>query len=204
MARTIAVDLGSLGALKGRRMRLRTNMRVYWDQIFLARPFDDATMTARLQVSEAKAAAAHLHRRGYPREHSPDGKEPRLYDYRIMDNTQPFRTVTGDYTRFGRVTDLVTDADDRSVIFGKGEEVTLEFPIKGLPQQPKGTVRSFVLHLSGWCKDMDPHTAHGETVDPLPFRGMKSYPYAEGETYPDDADHNTWRSTYNTRRLEGR
>ena len=203
MARTIAVDLASLGPLKGRRMRLRTNMRVYWDQIFLARPFDDATMTARLQVSEAKAAAAHLHRRGFPREHSPDGKEPRLYDYRIMDNTQPFRTVTGDYTRFGRVTELVSEADDRAVIFGKGEEVTLEFPVKGLPPQPKGTVRSFVLHLSGWCKDMDPHTAHGETVEPLPFRGMRSYPYAEGETYPDDAGHRDYRSTYNTRRLEG-
>ena len=204
MARTIAVDLASLGPLKGRRMRLRTNMRVYWDQIFLARPFDEATMAARLQVSEAKAAAAHLHRRGFPREHSPDGKEPRLYDYRIMDNTQPFRVMTGDYTRLGRVTDLVTDADDRVVIFGKGEEVTLEFPVKGLPPQPKGTIRSFVLHLSGWCKDMDPHTAHGETVEPLPFRSMTSYPYAEGETYPDDAEHKGWRATWNTRRLEGR
>ncbi|HET8946428.1 MAG TPA: CRTAC1 family protein, partial [Candidatus Polarisedimenticolia bacterium] len=204
MARTIAVDLGSLGKLRGRRMRLRTNMRVYWDQIFLARPWDTATMDARLQVSEAKTAAAHLHRRGFPREHSPDGKEPRLYDYGILDNTQPFRVMTGDYTRLGRVTDLVTDADDRSVIFGKGEEVTLEFPIKGLPAAPKGTVRSFVLHLSGWCKDMDPHTAHGETVEPLPFRDMKAYPYAEGETYPDDAMHKDWRATYNTRHLEGK
>jgi len=204
MARSIAVDLSSLGPLKGRRMRLRTNMRVYWDQIFLARPWDEATMSARIQVSDAKAAAAHLHRRGFPREHKPDGKEPRLYDYSIMDNTQPFRTIAGDYTRFGRVTDLVTEADDRAVIFGKGEELTLEFPVKGLPQQPKGTIRSFVLHLSGWCKDMDPHTAHGETVEPLPFRGMKSYPYAEGETYPDDPEHRGWRSTWNTRRLEGR
>ncbi|HEV8198617.1 MAG TPA: FG-GAP-like repeat-containing protein, partial [Candidatus Polarisedimenticolia bacterium] len=204
MARTIAVDLSSLGKLRGRRMRLRTNMRVYWDQIFLARPWDAATMDARLQVSEAKAAAAHLHRRGFPREHSPDGKEPRLYDYRILDNTQPFRTMSGDYTRLGRVTDLVTEADDLSVVFGKGEEVTLEFPVKGLPPAPKGTIRSFVLNLSGWCKDMDPHTAHGETVEPLPFRGMTSYPYAEGESYPDDAAHKDYRATYNTRHLEGK
>jgi len=204
MARTIAVDLASLGPLRGRRMRLRTNMRVFWDQIFLARPWDEATMTSRLQVSEAKTAAAHLHRRGFPREHSPDGKEPRLYDYGIIDNTQPFRVISGDYTRFGRVTDLVTDADDRSVIFGKGEEVTLEFPVKGLPAQPKGTIRSFVLHLSGWCKDMDPHTAHGETIEPLPFRSMKAYPYAEGESYPDDEAHRGWRATYNTRHLEGK
>jgi len=204
MARTIAVDLSSIGPLPGRRMRLRTNMRVYWDQIFLARPWDDATMASRLQVSEAKTAAAHLHRRGFPREHSPDGKEPRLYDYGILDNTQPFRVMTGDYTRLGRVTDLVTGADDRSIIFGKGEEVTLEFPVKRLPAQPKGTVRSFVLNLSGWCKDMDPHTAHGETVEPLPFRAMSAYPYAEGESYPDDDAHKGWRATWNTRRLEGK
>jgi hypothetical protein len=51
---------------------------------------------------------------------------------------------------------------------------------------------------------MDPHTAHGETVEPLPFRGMSAYPYPEGEAYPDDADHRDYRETYNTRRLEGR
>jgi hypothetical protein len=204
MARTIAVDLSSIGPLPGRRMRLRTNMRVYWDQIFLARPWDEATMASRLQVSEAKTAAAHLHRRGFPREHSPDGKEPRLYDYGILDNSLPFRVMSGDYTRLGRVTDLVTDADDRAVILGKGEEVTLEFPVKGLPAQPKGTVRSFVLNLSGWCKDMDPHTAHGETVEPLPFRAMSAYPYAEGESYPDDDAHKGYRATWNTRRLEGK
>ena len=112
--------------------------------------------------------------------------------------------MTGDYTRYGRVTELLAAADDRAVIFGKGEEVTLEFAVKGLPATPKGSVRSFVLRTSGWCKDMDPHTARGETVEPLPFRSMTAYPYAEGETYPDDPAHARYRKEWNTRHLDGR
>ena len=204
LPRMMAVDLGSLGPLRSRRLRLRTNMRVFWDQIFLAPPLDDEVFAARVMVSEMKLGAAHLHRRGFPREHSPDGREPRLYDYTILDNAQPFRTMSGDYTKFGRVTDLLHDADDRFVIFGHGEEVTLEFPVKGAPAPPKGTVRSFVLRASGWCKDMDPHTAHGEKVEPLPFRSMSGYPYARDESFPDDAAHRDYRREWNTRHLEGR
>ncbi|HYV86897.1 MAG TPA: FG-GAP-like repeat-containing protein [Patescibacteria group bacterium] len=204
LPRMMTVDLASLGPLPSRHLRLRTNMRIFWDQAFLARPLDDAAFDAKVKVSEAKLAAAHLHRHGFPREHSPDGREPRLYDYGIIDRTQPFRVMTGDYTRYGRVTELLADADDRAVIFGKGEEVTLEFAVKGLPATPKGSVRSFVLRTSGWCKDMDPHTAHGETVEPLPFRSMTAYPYAEGETYPDDPAHARYRKEWNTRHLEGR
>jgi len=179
-------------------------MRVYWDQIFLAAPLDEAASREALTVSESKLGAAHLHRRGYPREHSPDGRQPRVYDYGIMDNSQPFRVMSGDYTRFGKVTELLTAADDRFVIFGRGEEVTLEFLVKGLPVIPKGSIRSFVVHTTGFCKDMDPHTAHGETVEPLPFRGMSAYPYPESESYPDDPLHRGYRRDWNTRRLEGR
>jgi len=204
LPRTIAVDLSSLGPLTSRRMRIRTNMRVFWDQVFLARPLDEAAFAEQVTVREARPAAAHLHKRGYPREHSPDGRQPRLYDYGIMDNSQPFKNMAGDYTRFGRVTDLLTQIDDRSVIFGRGEELTLEFPVKGIPVTPKGRVRTFVLHASGWCKDMDPHTAHGETVEPLPFRAMTSYPYAEGETFPDSPLLKEYQRDWNTRRIEDR
>jgi Flp pilus assembly protein TadD len=204
MPRMMAVDLSPLGPLRTPRLRLRTNMRVYWDQIFLARPLPEEETAGRVRTERATLSGAHLHRRGFPREHSPDGREPKVYDYGILDNSQPFRVMTGDYTRFGRVTDLLTRADDRFVIFGKGEEVTLEFATKGLPETPKGWVRSFLFYSNGYCKDMDPHTAHGETVEPLPFHGMSAYPYPEGESYPDDAAHREYRATYNTRRLEGR
>ena len=84
------------------------------------------------------------------------------------------------------------------------EEITLEFPVKGLPKLQKNHVRSYLLFATGFCKDMDPHTAFGDTVEPLPFHGMSGYPYGNNETYPDDADHRAYRKTYNTRHLRGR
>ncbi|MBI1951618.1 MAG: VCBS repeat-containing protein [Acidobacteria bacterium] len=204
LPRMISVDLSQQAPLKSRQLRLRTNMRVFWDQVFLAEPLTEAETAEKVKVAEVKPAGAHLHRRGFPREHSPDGREPKIYDYSILDNTQPFRVMTGDYTRFGRVTELLTRTDDRFVIFGKGEEVSLEFPVQGLAEVPRRFRRSFMLYASGYCKDMDPHTAFPETVEPLPFRGMSSYPYPEGERYPDDLEHREYRRIWNTRRLQGR
>jgi Flp pilus assembly protein TadD len=204
LPRMISVDLRQLAPLPARQLRLRTNMRVFWDQIFIAEPLSEADLAEKVKVSEVKPSGAHLHRRGFPREHSPDGREPKIYDYSILDNTQPFRVMTGDYTRFGRVTELLTRTDDRFVIFGKGEEVSLEFPVKGLPEVPRRSRRSFMLYARGYCKDMDPHTAFSETVEPLPFAGMSAYPYPEGERYPDDLEHREYRKTWNLRRLEGR
>jgi len=204
LPRMISVDLTDQAPLASRRLRLRTNMRVFWDQIFIAEPLEDSVAADKIKVNEIKLSGAHLHRRGFPREHSPDGREPRVYDYGILDNTQPFKVMTGDYTKFGAVTELLTRSDDRFVIFGKGEEVTLEFPVKGLPVVPKGSTRSFLLYANGYCKDMDPHTAYPDTVEPLPFHGMSAYPYPSGESYPDDAEHRDYRKTWNTRRLDGR
>jgi Flp pilus assembly protein TadD len=204
LPRMISVDLRGLAPLASRQLRLRTNMRIYWDQIFIAEPLSEEELKEKVKVAEIRPAGAHLHRRGFPREHSPDGREPKIYDYSILDNTQPFRVMTGDYTRFGRVTDLLTRTDDRFVIFGKGEEVSLEFATKGLPEVPRRFKRSFMLYTSGYCKDMDPHTAFSETVEPLPFKGMSAYPYPEGERYPDDPEHQEYRKTWNTRKLQGR
>ncbi|MFQ5876976.1 MAG: FG-GAP-like repeat-containing protein [Acidobacteriota bacterium] len=204
LPRMMTVDLSETGPLPTPRIRIRTNMRVYWDQVFLARPMGGQELSDKVRVQEVRLSGAHLHRRGYPREHSPDGREPKIYDYGIIDNTQPFKVMTGDYTRFGRVTELLRRTDDRFVIFGKGEEVTLEFPVKGLEATPRGWQRSFFLYASGFCKDMDPHTAFPDTVEPLPFRAMSAYPYPAGESYPDDREHREYRRRYNTRHLEGR
>ncbi|MEE9292759.1 MAG: hypothetical protein V3U83_07490, partial [Acidobacteriota bacterium] len=204
MPRMMVVDLSEIDPLITPRIRLRTNMRVYWDQIYLAAPIPREEMDRIVAVNEIHPSGAHLHRRGYPREHSPDGREPKIYDYSIMDNTMPFKVMTGDYTRFGAVTQLVRRTDDKFVIFGKGEEITLEFPVKGLPKLKNNHARSFLLFATGFCKDMDPHTAFGDTVEPLPFHGMSGYPYGNNETYPDDADHRAYRKTYNTRHLRGR
>lgn len=177
-------------------VRIRTNLEIYWDRAFLGVDRADAA-----KVTRVKPARADLHHRGYPREYSPDGRLPIIYDYALMDPGIPMKNMSGLYTRFGDVTPLVTETDDRYVIMNHGEEITLEYPADAFPPLPDGWERTLILFSAGWCKDMDPYTANALTVEPLPFRGMSGYPYGEDERYPDDEAHRRYREEWNTRRI---
>src|SRR5205085_7539639 len=123
----------------------------------------------RAHALEVKDAA--LSARGCMKEFSPDGREPTLYDYDRLDSF-PVSRLSGRLTRYGDVTELLRDADDRFVIFGPGDELSVRFDATKLPPLPEGWTRSYVLRTWGYCKDSGPFTAHGETVGPLPFRAM--------------------------------
>jgi len=183
-----------------RRIRISSNMEIYWDRIFLGVHLDDES----IELKEVAAEGADLHFRGYPREYSPDGRHPNLSDYHNMDATAAWKLMAGDYTRFGEVAELLEDADDRFVIMGHGEELTLRFPAEAVGPVPPGRRRSFILKTDSFCKDMDLYTAHGDTLEPLPFHGMSGYPYGPNEHYPDDEKTRQYRRQYNTRRVYGR
>jgi hypothetical protein len=181
-----------------RKVRITGNMELYWDRIFMAVPSDGAGVS----VTEAAARSADLHFLGYPREFSPDGHHPNLYDYTNIDRAVAWKLMAGDYTRFGEVGELLGEADDCYVIMGRGEELTLRFPAEAFGPVPEGHCRSFILKTDSFCKDMDLYTAFPETVEPLPFHGMSSYPYPGDERYPDNEKTNHYLRTYNTRRIE--
>ncbi len=180
-----------------RRIRIASNMELYWDRLTLARLLPDAAV----QTRSIEAAGADLHFFGYPREYSPDGRQPNLYDYSQVDRAVPWKQMRGAYTRYGEVTDLVRRSDDRYVIMGPGEEVTLRFPASRLGPVSPGCVRSFILKTASYCKDMDLYTAYPDTVEPLPFRGMKGYPYGPDQAYPEDAVHREYQRKFNTRMI---
>jgi hypothetical protein len=113
----------------------------------------------------------------------------------------PWKTVEGDYTRFGDVRPLLTDADDMYVIYGKGEEIDTRFDPTALPELPDGWTRSYVLRFTGWCKGQEMYIAHGFTVEPLPFLGMSGYPYGADEAYPDTPEHRAYQADWNTRSI---
>jgi hypothetical protein len=196
--RVMTYDLTGLVSRETPRLRIRTNFEVYWDRVWLA-PKEDVATSARTTVLAAESAT--LQWVGYPREYSPDGRVPRIYDYGTLDPTMPWKTVAGDYTKFGEVTPLLGKADDMYVIFGKGEEIEVRFDANRLPALPEGWSRSWVLRFTGWCKGQELYTAHGWTVEPLPFLGMSHYPYRADEKYPDDEAHREYRRTWNTRRV---
>ncbi len=209
LPRLMTVDLTGKAAGPRCVLRLRTNMEVYWDQIFVAplveripaqtpgdprsTPRDSVVRVTPLEVQSARLAA-----RGFLQEYSPDGRQPNLYDSDRLQSV-PFSQLAGRLTRFGDVTELLRDRDDRFVIFGPGDEVTVRFDARNLPGLPSGWTRSYVLRTWGYCKDCGPFTATGATVAPLPFHAMSTYPYDPEEHYPRDPLHEDYRKRFNTR-----
>ncbi|UCG57766.1 MAG: ASPIC/UnbV domain-containing protein, partial [Phycisphaerales bacterium] len=180
-----------------RRIRICSNMELYWDRMFLAPILEDAG----LRVREISVKSADLHFRGYPREYSPDGHHPNLYDYSQVDRTVPWKIMAGDYTRYGEVAELLHETDDCYVIMGRGEELTLTFAADAFGPVTEGCRRSFILKTDSFCKDMDIYSAYPDTVEPLPFHSMSNYPYGDDEEYPDDQKRRLYRGRFNTRRV---
>ena len=183
-----------------RRIRISSNMELYWDRIFLAEHLGSKT----LSLTDVPPASADLHFKGYPREYSPDGRHPVLSDYDNIDTALPWKLMAGQYTRFGEVAPLVGQADDCFVIMGRGEELTLRFPADAFGPVPTGRQRTFILKTDSFCKDMDLYTAWPDTVEPLPFHGMSTYPYGPNERYPDTEKTRAYRRQFNTRRVQTR
>ncbi len=174
LPRVMTVPVSGLAGARSCRLRLRTNVQIYWDQIYLAPAVPPADSGLRIRPLEIEKAS--LVHRGFMRE-VPVGKGPLItYD---DDRTEAVSVSRwqGRLTRTGDVTELLRQADDRLVISGPGDEITVTFDASRLPAVPQGYVRSFVLRARGYSKDVSPFTQTGGRVEPLPFRDMKSYPY---------------------------
>ncbi|MCK6554522.1 FG-GAP-like repeat-containing protein [Candidatus Binatia bacterium] len=197
LPRMMTVDISELPWRSDGRLRIRTNMEVYWDQIFAAVDVSGPELTGQV----LRPAVAELRYLGYPREYSPDGANPTLYDYHRVDQGLPFKNLTGNYTRFGDVRPLLEAADDKFAIFGRGEELALEFDAMALPALPDGRARTVVLHADGYCKDMNLYTAFPDTVEPLPYHAMDNYP--PSRPGPATPDHERYAAEWNTRRVVG-
>jgi hypothetical protein len=182
-----------------RQIRISSNMEIYWDQIFMASILEKP----RLLIKEVSVKNADLHFLGYPRQYSPDGRHPNLYDYGSVDGAVAWKIMEGNYTRYGDVAELLEKADDCYVIMGRGEELTLRFSADAFGPTPKGYRRSFILKTDGFCKDMDLYSAYPDTVEPLPFHSMSNYPYGENEKYPDGEKWREYQEQFNTRGVGG-
>ena len=90
--------------------------------------------------------------------------------------------------------ELTAETDDKVVVCGPGEAVELSY---NLPEEGpgEGMTRTVLLRVHGWCKDTSPTTLSGASVEPLPWRGMKSYPC---EPSPVEKE---WAGKWNTRRF---
>lgn len=194
--KTVIADLSSKFLSGDHRIRIRTNMEIYWDYIF----FSENSSNNPVVSSVLKPVSADLHYRGFSHSYRKGGRYgPHWFDYADADKSKKWRDLSGNYTRYGDVLPLLAESDNEYVIANAGDETSMSFETTGLPELKKGWRRDFLIHSVGWVKDGDINTASGSTVLPLPFHGMKSYPPSENDIYPKDAEHQKYLEEYNTR-----
>ncbi|HKD70699.1 MAG TPA: FG-GAP-like repeat-containing protein [Candidatus Acidoferrum sp.] len=195
LARTMVTDLTGKIPRGTRRIRVVTNLKIYWDRIRI----DQTPPLTGIRVNEVPLAAAELAFLGYPQEVRLHPASDTVYSYSRRSPTGPYARAAGNYTRYGDVKDLLGARDDKFAVFSSGEGVKLEFDPAGLPELPENWVRDYFFYADGFEKDLDFYAAHAFTVEPLPKHGLIAYPYPESNAYPLDAGHLAYELEYNTR-----
>jgi Flp pilus assembly protein TadD len=181
------------------RLRLRTNLEIYWDQIQWAAGLPHP----QIVVTSLAPAVADLHYRGYSVIRQANRSSPEIPDYnRLLATTQIWHDLSGYYTRYGDVRELLARADDRYVIMNAGDELSLRFAAP--PPPPAGWARDYVIAGDGWIKDGDYNSTYSATVQPLPYHARTLYDAPPGKledewVYRHHAgDWQTWQTRYVT------
>src|SRR6202140_1507139 len=213
--RTMTADLTGKLPSGTRKLRLTTNLQIYWDNILVDRteqvapPAEPALSGSKgcrrygVCITPVPLVRADLEFHGYPFkiEGTPPGNVQ--YIYEKASATGPYTRPSGTYTRYGDVLPLLTATDDKLAVFGSGDEVQLDFDPANLPALPQGWVRDYFFAANGYEKDMDFYAAEGNYVAPLPFLSMGEYPYPARKSFPLDDAHVNYLLEYNTRHMSG-
>ena len=179
-----------------RRVRLRTNLEIYWDSIEWAQGLPNTP----LKTVHLDPTVADLHYRGYSVMNQANPSSPEIPDYNHFEGSkQRWRDLVGYYTRYGDVRELLARVDDRYVIMNSGDEMTFRFAEQ--PPPPAGWVRDYIIVGDGWIKDGDYNSTFGKTVLPLPYHARNEYTTPPGrleDEWPYRRHPEDW-NTYQTR-----
>ena len=195
--KTISVDLSEAFLTDDYRVRIATTAEIYWDEAF----FTVDEEPAAIRQTSLQLKSADLHYRGFSYAYPKLPNSPETYDYSNVQLDSKWPPMRGAFTRYGDVLELVTEADDRMVILGGGDEMTLQFQAPD-SELPAGWVRDFIMHNVGWDKDADLNTVYGQSVEPLPYREMTSYPYGPEGQFPRTPAHESYLERYQNRSQE--
>ena len=201
--RTMTADLTGKLPSGAQKIRITTNLQIYWDSILVSRTPQDFRKGQSVRLTPVPLVHADLGFHGFPLkiEGTPPGNVQ--YVYEKVSATGPYTRPAGTYTRYGDVLPLLTALDDRLVVFGSGDEVRLDFDPSSLPALPQGWARDYFFAANGYEKDMDFYAAEGNFVAPLPFLRMGDYPYQPDKSFPLDDAHVNYLLEYNTRHMSG-
>jgi len=204
--KTIVINLTDVFPADDYRVRIASTMKLYWDEAF----FTVDESPAEYRVTELPLKRATLRHHGFSAIVPHPGLGSDRYDFARISNHPKWPPLDGLLTTYGDVTELLRASDHRQVLLGAGDAVEVQFESTA-SDLPAGWTRDFILHNIGWDKDADINTVYGQTVDPLPFVGMNSYP---ATNIPDGnlpfADqtrrqprHHFWRFYFDDRRWPG-
>ena len=168
--KTIAIDLSEAFLTDDYRVRIATSMELYWDHVFFT--VDEAP--SEIELNELELVGAELAFRGYSHSTEHAGHGPESYDYEHTNPTKQWPVMQGAFTAYGDVSTLLQKTDNRLVVMGVGDDLSVRFRVPDADPAP-GWKRDFILHNIGWDKDGDLNTVYGDTVEPLPYRGMQDY-----------------------------
>ena len=178
--KTILIDLAGIFPATGpRRLRLQTNLEIFWDRIGWA----EGRPAVKLTPRRLALKSAELRFRGYSVTERKDAATPERPRYLLAGTAARWRDLEGFHTRFGDVRELLERVDDRYVIMNAGDEMRVTFPEAAPPAA--GTVRDFVLIGDGWEKDGDYNTIASRTVLPLPTHRSAAYVPGSGRLEDD-------------------
>jgi Flp pilus assembly protein TadD len=200
LARMMVTDLTGKLPAGTRRIRIVSNLKIYWDRIRI----DQTPDKKDVRVSEVPLATAELAYLGFPKEIRLHPASDTMYSYKQRSASGPYAHAAGNYTHYGDVKNLLSRSDDIFTVFSSGEGVKLEFDPAGLPTLPAGWVRDYFFYADGFEKDLDFYAANAFTVEPLPRHGLTAYPYPVDKQYPMDEEHLRYQFDYNTRQRSDR
>jgi tetratricopeptide (TPR) repeat protein len=231
--RTMTADLTGKLPRGTQKIRITTNLQIYWDNILVSRTRQDVAPPSRrlsgaeggtplrqaqgrlsgqpagcrrygsVCLTQVPLVRADLSFHGFPLKIEGTPPGNVQYIYEKTSATGPYTRPAGTYTRYGDVLPLLTALDDQLVVFGSGDEVRLDFDPSKLPALPQGWVRDYFFAANGYEKDMDFYAAEGNFVAPLPFLRMGDYPYSSDRSFPLDDAHVNYLLEYNTRHMSG-
>lgn len=170
--KTILVDLkNALVPGAPRRVRLRTDLEIFWDRLMWA---GAPSASAKATSQRVLLSVADLRFRGVSTLTPKNASSPELPGpYEQAKGGQQWRDLVGFYTRFGDVRPLLQKVDDRYVLMNAGDEMRLRFKAPSPVRQ--GWKRDFIFITDGWTKDGNLNTAYSKTLLPLPLHSQPLY-----------------------------
>ena len=198
--KAMVVDISDIFTGDDYRFRLKSSTELYWDRAFFTVDETDAETNAQ----SCRLVGGDLRYRGFSHRTYGDnalfrnGRAPEGYDHQSVTTDPRWPPIAGRFTRYGNTAPLLADHDDRMVVMGPGDALTVEFAV---PQTPvrRGWKRDFVLRNVGYDKDADLNTIYGQSSEPFPFQSMTRYPFAPDDVVPNSSEYNEYVEEWQTR-----